>query len=186
SFQVLNDQGVVVQSRESSTEDSILSADDIRLDQTSEARRYLSKKGDADALRDILVNLHAEWMASSEANAQPDVMEELETRHKEVLAELRRTEEELGTLYAELPERNGSISKDQLCPPSEMEQKISRQSDIDHEETGSGSGSPPQSGIQGNSLSRILESTTNDNSVRSTALVHAYLVYQRQQSPRGQ
>ncbi|OQU99237.1 hypothetical protein CLAIMM_04900 [Cladophialophora immunda] len=186
SFQVLNDQGVVVQSRESSTEDSILSTDDIRLDQTSEARRYLSKKGDVDALRDILVNLHAERIMLSEANEQPDVIEELETRHKEVLAELRRAEEELATLYAELPERNGSISKDQLCPPSEMEQKIASQSDIDHEETGSGLGSPPQSGIQGNSLSQILESTTNDNSIRSTALVNAYLNYQLQQSPREQ
>ncbi|KIX93188.1 uncharacterized protein Z520_11042 [Fonsecaea multimorphosa CBS 102226] len=183
SFQILNDQGVVVRSEESVTEDSVLSTDDIRLDQTPEAQRYLSKMGDVDVLQDILINMDAELRMLSETNETLDVMEELETRRKEVLNELRLAEEDLAKLYEDLPERRVNISEEQIRPPSETEQQLPSQSNIDYGETGGVLGSQSRSEIQGNSLSQILQSATNDNSVQSTTKVEVYLDYQSQQSP---
>ncbi|OAP64080.1 hypothetical protein AYL99_00052 [Fonsecaea erecta] len=181
SFQVLNDQGVVMQSRRSATEESIISADDIRLDQTPEARRYLSKQGDVELLEELLINLAAERAMLIDANEPPSVIQELDTRYKELSDKLNQAEEVLARLYDDLPERRVSIPQEQL-----IEQHSTSRSDIDPEETGSASESQSQRELPGNSLSQILASTTNDHPDPSTTLVKAYLNYQSQQSARGQ
>ncbi|EXJ66526.1 uncharacterized protein A1O5_10195 [Cladophialophora psammophila CBS 110553] len=187
SFKILEDQGLIVQSEGSDTEESILSTDDIRLDQTSEARRYLSKKGDVDLLRETLMDLDVEQMMMSEADEQSNILEDLESRRNEALLELGRAEEELARLHDELPERKVSISEEHLRPPSELEQTVAGQSDIEREKLGDSElGSQFQSDVQGNGLSQILEGATKDNPVRSKTLVNAYLLYQLRRSPQEQ
>ncbi|KIW88294.1 uncharacterized protein Z519_10861 [Cladophialophora bantiana CBS 173.52] len=187
SFKVLEDQGVIVQSEGSDTEESVLSTDDIRLDQTSEARRYLSKKGDVDLLRETLMDLDVEQMMMSEAGERPNILEDLKSRRNEVLLELGRAEEELARLHDELPERKVSISEEYLRLPSELEHPVAGQSDIEGGKLGDSKlGSQFQSDVQGHGLSQILEGATKDNPVRSKTLVNAYLLYQLQRSPQEQ
>ncbi|OAG41763.1 hypothetical protein AYO21_03998 [Fonsecaea monophora] len=180
SLQVLDNQGVVVRRRQSSTEESIPN-DDIRLDETPEAQRYLSKKGDVDMLREILINMDVKRMMLFDANEEPEVIEDFEVEYKQVLDEMKEAQEELDKLYEELPERRVSISQEQF---PEMDQDVTSQSYIDHAETGSASGSQPRPELPANTLSHLLESTAADNRDESTTLVKAYLDYQLQQLSR--
>ena len=188
SFRILDEQGVAVQCRDTEPEESIVDADDIRLDPTSEAKQYLSKKGEVDLLREVLMDLNEERVMASEAIEAPEVIEGLESKQKKVLHELRVAEDELLVLHDRLPDRKVNISEEHLLPVPEEQQVISAQADtVDVEEQSMDKESKSHSlpDPQGeSSLSQILEDPSLERPNRPSTFVNAYLLYQYQQSPQ--
>ncbi|EXJ61550.1 hypothetical protein A1O7_01978 [Cladophialophora yegresii CBS 114405] len=180
SLEILEAQDIAVPPTATATSPSVLSADNIRLDQTSEARRYLSRKGDVDLLRESLMGLDEEQVM---ACAFPEVAmpaAQLESRRQQLTLELEQAEADLETLHNNLPDREVQIPKDQLrsFPTNE---EASSQTDRDSAIGGETSG--PQQEVQAESLSQILEHVTDESPVRPETLVNAYLLYQLRQSP---
>ncbi|KIW69845.1 hypothetical protein PV04_02168 [Phialophora macrospora] len=192
SLEILDAQGIVVPATETATDPSVLSADDIRLDQTSEARRYLSRKGDVDLLRESLMSLDGEEIIASTLPGEAMPVDQLESRRQTLIVELQRAEADLETLRNNLPDRKVEIPEDQLRSPATSiatNEDASGQPDLGAAISGQtpaqalepGTGRQPDD--QTESLSQILDRVTGNSHVSAATLVNAYLLYQLQRSP---
>ncbi|EXJ76853.1 hypothetical protein A1O3_10498 [Capronia epimyces CBS 606.96] len=191
SFEILDQQGVVVQSSEDDTDESTFMEDDIRLDKTSEAQHYLSKKGDVDLLRESLMELEVERVLIAEDQTleeeDPGLLDSLESREQELRQQLKLAENDLDQLHDKLPERKVDIPEDQLRPLDERTEPVS---DLSLSTRGSvhqeGQETQEPASRPRDSLLQILESVTDENPVRANTLVNAYLYYQLKSSPEEQ
>jgi len=185
SWEVLEHQGIAIRSPYTETYESMFSADDIRIDQSSEARRYLSKKGDVDLLKESLSELQEEMIIASEdatsQQADLEYFEHLESRQRELESQLEQAEQELSELRDSLPDRKVDIHPEQLRSSDEGEEYPTGIELIQQPSPPS----PPISLDQGRDtrllederggLRQILASVTDDGPDRSNALVTAYL-----------
>ncbi|KAK5449304.1 hypothetical protein LTS15_008846 [Exophiala xenobiotica] len=198
----LEQQGITVQSLDTRSQGSIVSQNDIRRDETSDARLYLSKKGDVDLLRENLMELEEEQLLAAEGvNAnqeeEPAILEALESRKRNLMQQLEEAEETLLQLRDKLPDRQVNIPEDQLRPlgDEDLLAATSEPANLDLErETAQETLTIPDldentslipSGRQ-HSLGQILNTVTDDNTIRSNMLVNAYLLYQLRLLPEEQ
>jgi hypothetical protein len=194
SLEILDAQGIVLPVTEIVTDPSVFSADDIRLDQTSEARRYLSRKGDVDLLRESLMSLDGEQIIGSSSPGEAMPVDQLESRRQTLLVELQQAEADLETLRNNLPDRKVEIPEDQLRSPAASiatDTDASSHRDLNSATVGDtpGPALEPRTGPQlhdhTESLSQILDRVTDKSHVGAETLVKAYLLYQLQQSPEA-
>ncbi|ETI27113.1 hypothetical protein G647_09795 [Cladophialophora carrionii CBS 160.54] len=188
SLEILDAQGIFVPPTATATDPSVLSADDIRLDRTSEARQYLSRKGDVDLLRETLMTLDGEQDLASTFPEVAMPADQLESRRQQLVLELEQAEADLETLHNNLPDRKVEIPDDQLrsLPTNEdASSQHDRDSAIGGETSGQAlrASTGGQQDDQTESLSQILEHATDESHVRPETLVNAYLLYQLRRSP---
>lgn len=195
----LQQQGITVQSLDTRSQGSIVSQNDIRRDETTDARLYLSKKGDVDLLRENLMELEEEQILAAEGvnnnQEEPAILGALESRKRDLMQQLEEAEETLLQLRDKLPDRQVNIPEDQLRPLGEEEMPTTEPANLDPEheiaqETMTITDLDENtrlipSGRQ-HSLRQILNTVTDDNTIRSNILVNAYLLYQLRLLPEEQ
>ncbi|KIX04529.1 uncharacterized protein Z518_05399 [Rhinocladiella mackenziei CBS 650.93] len=183
SFQILDQQGIIVQSQDSEDDDSALLADDIRCDQTYEAQLYLSKMGDVDLLKESLMEVDAELHLVEKSDILDDHEPELRSRQQELLEQLDKAENDLTVLRDNLPERKVDIPEEQLRPPGEEEEAVLGASDVSERPAQDHNQDPEADsqfllGPQKGGLLSILEKVTDDDHIKYDTLVNAYLLHQ--------
>ncbi|KIW40819.1 uncharacterized protein PV06_07991 [Exophiala oligosperma] len=203
SLDFLRQQDVTVLSVRADTEGgSEVSQNDIRHDQTVEARLFLSKKGDIDLLLENLMELEeGEFPAGDEGVPETDdstMLKSLETRKRDLMRQLEEAEEELLTLWEKLPDRPEDIPEDQLRSSVEGQEETPAADDGSPEGQGvEESNQDPENenrlvpGDRRHRFRQILDSVTDGGgggggSVRPDTLVNAYLLHQLRSSPEEQ
>lgn len=195
SLEILDLQALFVQAEDTDSEDSFAPTDDIRLDQNPLAQEFLSKKGDVDLLRESLAELDAERVMISSNEDVPyeehESLEVIESKRREIMQQLEKAEVDLGQLRDNLPDRDVSIPPDQLRPPGEDDnipsfQSPAEQTGDEQHGTDAKGDSHSAPGHHPESLQNILQTATEDETIKPNTLVNAYLLYQLRLSAEEQ
>ncbi|KIW19352.1 hypothetical protein PV08_03647 [Exophiala spinifera] len=197
SLEFLRQQDIVVQSPhgEDGEEGSEISQNDIRRDESMDARLFLSKKGDVDLLLESLMELEEEEFLAADGAGfetdEPAILETLQTRKRELIQRLDEAEEELLRLWQKLPDRQVSIPDDQLRSSVDEEMPGSEIWNPDNEDVSEVNENSEDSNHlipsgQKQGYRQILNYVTNNISTRPNILVDAYLLYQLRQLPEEQ
>ncbi|KAI1608377.1 hypothetical protein EDD36DRAFT_423280 [Exophiala viscosa] len=193
SFRLLEEQGIVLRSQTTEAETSLISADDIRLDRTSEAQLYLSKKADVDLLRESLMELDEDGISATadpfSTREESELHGYMDSRTIDLRNQLGQAEEDLERLRSKLPDRKVNISEEQLIESEEggvglLEGLNPRTEGIHEVATNSEETSLTTPDDRHDSLQQILDLATEDDPIRSNTLVNAYLLYQFRLFPK--